>query len=594
MEIAVRRVVFLIGIYLFISLKISAQIQLFPNTSNHLISESQIYINEDGVRYSDVLNIKFNKPIIKFAPNQKEIEIDDILSPQIKKYLKIIKNRFGNFYLLKLYPSAKWGDTLTVNKRSGKNIHIPDWSQVLKIKFKKAVPIDSIIYRLRKFNEVQYAEEPFSATLTTKPNDEFYLDKYNWAFQVIESEKAWDITKGDSTITIGILDKFGISKSCDLHEDLINKVDGHFNKFGDHGICVAGIAGAETNNKIGIASLGWNLRLRFYDITYGVSEILRAIDDGVDVLNFSWVRRVDLEQTREAIKTALAKGIVCVGAAGNDDYKIPDTLYPAAYNFGELGQVIAVSATKMHEEELFYDGLNFSPGNNPLIDPTSSFIDVAAPGWNIPMLCDSDMMGCNMGCGTSLATPFVSALAGLILSVDRTLTPVDVYEIITKTTDKIGQYEYDENGWNRYLGFGRINAYRALKSIKEPTTVHTTNAAIENNFLLEQNYPNPFNASTTIKYSIPSSTVILSRAKNLKDFSSQTSTNNGAPQKDNSYVTLKVYDILGQEVVSLVNHYQKPGNYKVEFNATNLSSGIYYYKLTNNNFTEAKKMILLK
>jgi len=91
-------------------------------------------------------------------------------------------------------------------------------------------------------------------------------------------------------------------------------------------------------------------------------------------------------------------------------------------------------------------------------------------------------------------------------------------------------------------------------------------------FSLSQNFPNPFNPSTVIKYSIPQNTEY-----------------NSAPQ-----TTLKIYDILGREVATLVNNQQKSGNYEVNFNAKDLSSGIYYYRLKSGSFSESKKMILLK
>jgi hypothetical protein len=97
---------------------------------------------------------------------------------------------------------------------------------------------------------------------------------------------------------------------------------------------------------------------------------------------------------------------------------------------------------------------------------------------------------------------------------------------------------------------------------------------IPSEFKLEQNYPNPFNPSTKIKYNIPS--VIAS----------------GTTQSQ--FVSLKVYDVLGNEVATLVNEEKPAGSYEVEFNAANLSSGIYFYKLQTGAFVETKKMILLK
>ena len=101
---------------------------------------------------------------------------------------------------------------------------------------------------------------------------------------------------------------------------------------------------------------------------------------------------------------------------------------------------------------------------------------------------------------------------------------------------------------------------------------------IPSRYNLSQNYPNPFNPSTTIKYSIP--------VRNENFHSLQT-------------VTLKVYDVLGREVTTLINKQLTPGNYEVQFDASELKSGIYFYRLVVNssnkcNYTKTRKMILLK
>ncbi|MBK7229586.1 MAG: T9SS type A sorting domain-containing protein [Ignavibacteriales bacterium] len=86
------------------------------------------------------------------------------------------------------------------------------------------------------------------------------------------------------------------------------------------------------------------------------------------------------------------------------------------------------------------------------------------------------------------------------------------------------------------------------------------------NFLLNQNYPNPFNPSTIISYSIP----------------------------QNSFVTLKVYDVLGNEVSTLVNETKSAGRYDVRFDASGLSNGVYFYTIKADNFNSTKKMIFMK
>jgi hypothetical protein len=85
-------------------------------------------------------------------------------------------------------------------------------------------------------------------------------------------------------------------------------------------------------------------------------------------------------------------------------------------------------------------------------------------------------------------------------------------------------------------------------------------------YALEQNYPNPFNPSTTIKYQIP----------------------------NNGLVTMKIYDITGQEVKTLVNESQTKGRYEINFDAGNLSTGVYFYRLTSGSFTKSMKMLLIK
>jgi photosystem II stability/assembly factor-like uncharacterized protein len=102
------------------------------------------------------------------------------------------------------------------------------------------------------------------------------------------------------------------------------------------------------------------------------------------------------------------------------------------------------------------------------------------------------------------------------------------------------------------------------------TNVESTNE-LPNGFSLKQNFPNPFNPRTKIKYSIPS-----------------VGTRRGV------FVQLKVYDMLGREIITLVNEEKPSGNYEVNFNASNLPSGIYFYRLQAGSFVETKKMTLLK
>ena len=106
-----------------------------------------------------------------------------------------------------------------------------------------------------------------------------------------------------------------------------------------------------------------------------------------------------------------------------------------------------------------------------------------------------------------------------------------------------------------------------------PTLIEPMNQSVTE-FNLEQNYPNPFNPTTKIKFTIQSV---------IRDETNQS-----------QFVNLKVYDILGNEIATLVNEQKPAGTYEVDFNAIGLTSGIYFYKLMTGNFSQTKKMILLK
>ena len=124
---------------------------------------------------------------------------------------------------------------------------------------------------------------------------------------------------------------------------------------------------------------------------------------------------------------------------------------------------------------------------------------------------------------------------------------------MSKIRDNKSQISFSKNSNGRIRLFGKISD-------------SFTPNQIPKEFALEQNYPNPFNPTTTIKYSL------------AKD----------------EFVTLEVYDILGARVAQIVNQQQKAGNYTVEFNASKLSSGVYFYKINTRDFSNTRKMLLIK
>ena len=120
----------------------------------------------------------------------------------------------------------------------------------------------------------------------------------------------------------------------------------------------------------------------------------------------------------------------------------------------------------------------------------------------------------------------------------------------------------NENG---NVFFGTSMGY-ILGSVTPTGIRNDHGTAMPNKFSMKQNYPNPFNPVTSIEYSIP----------------------------NDQLVQLNVYNLLGKEVITLVNNYQVAGNYKVEFNAATLTSGIYFYRLKAGNFIQTRKLILMK
>jgi hypothetical protein len=120
------------------------------------------------------------------------------------------------------------------------------------------------------------------------------------------------------------------------------------------------------------------------------------------------------------------------------------------------------------------------------------------------------------------------------------------------------------SGTNLFVGTGGGVFRRSLSDMI--TSIESFSTGMPGHFNLEQNYPNPFNPTTTIKYSLPQQT----------------------------FVSLSIYDLLGREIVILVNEEKDAGTHSIKFNGSNLSSGIYLYRIQSGSFWETKKLILIK
>ncbi len=170
------------------------------------------------------------------------------------------------------------------------------------------------------------------------------------------------------------------------------------------------------------------------------------------------------------------------------------------------------------------------------------------------------------------ATATIYGYKNGVLANSVVQTPLN---LATGTGFKVGAYSTSA-GLN-----GKMDEFRVYKRALSATQVAASwnmdiacglvtgmskNIPLPETYMLCQNYPNPFNPTTKIGFALPRS----------------------------GFVTLKVYDILGKEVATLINEYKTAGNYIYEFNASNLSTGIYFYTLNVNGFTDTKKMLLIK
>jgi hypothetical protein len=133
------------------------------------------------------------------------------------------------------------------------------------------------------------------------------------------------------------------------------------------------------------------------------------------------------------------------------------------------------------------------------------------------------------------------------------------WTVIDYSRNYVISFPSERVGWGAYAGPDTVYKY-----VGPPLSVEDR-SPVPASYLLAQNYPNPFNPTTTIKYELPQSSV----------------------------VNLSVYDLLGREVSVLVNERREAGIHEVQFDASGLSSGIYLYRLTAGDFTQARRLLLL-
>ena len=352
--------------------------------------------------------------------------------------------------IVKLKPSAK---AYSLKKYSKKEKTIDTKGFMKTLSVPKQLSALEFARKLEEDSHIEYAELDKRFKLMARPKDPYYTKQ--WFHKKIQSETAWNKTKGSKNIIVAVIDN-GIDLS---QPDLKGKIYApydivHFNDtyipIGDHGTHVSGIIAGAMNNQAGGTGVAPNTRImpiNVFDGEYSYySDVIYAVYYAVqmkaDIINLSLGSYGYSESVNEVIQDAHKAGLVIVAAAGNENTNWSS--YPASYK-----NVISVSATTQKDRISGYSNY----GKN---------IDLAAPGDEILSTFPYKSFGYMSG--TSMAAPIVSGVAALVWGNKPSLTNIQVEQRLFSTADDLGKKGRDD-----LYGYGRINANQAVHFIAMPT-----------------------------------------------------------------------------------------------------------------------------
>lgn len=349
--------------------------------------------------------------------------------------------------------------------------------RTFRLDFVTPSDVEEIIAALQQNPNLEYVECVPYSQIEYVPNDTLYNlpifgSNYRWHLDRIQAEQAWNITKGSPDIKVAIVDNAIWANHPDLQDKVVLQRDVIYNTNNSnpqptagsdfdwsHGTHTTGLVAAESDNGIGIASIGYNTSIIAVkasannnpsSISGGYSGVQWAANNGADVISMSWGGGGYSATAQNIMNTTYNMGIILVAAAGNDNVSTPH--YPSAYS-----HVISVASTNAND--IKSDFSNYG-----------TTIDICAPGGvGIPgpqgLLSTTYSTGTygnyDLMAGTSMACPMVSGLCGLILSVNPLLDPDEVEAILKSTADSI---EYLNPNYINKLGAGRINAFKAVSN----------------------------------------------------------------------------------------------------------------------------------
>jgi serine protease len=372
-------------------------------------------------------------------------------------------------------------------------------SRILVVRFNKDSDPRAVSAAFARSPFVQYCEPLLVRKVALAVNDP--LVGQQWHIAKIEAPKAWDIEEGDSNVVVAVVDN-GVNYT---HPDLAANIwynkgemgfdskgrdkrtngvdddgDGYIDDFqgwdfagastgapqdndpsgGNHGIHVAGIIGAVTNNNIGVAGIAHHCRIMVvktaYDndpgsLPFGFQGIAFAGDHGAKIINCSWGGSTSSSTEQEVINYVTKKGSLVVCAAGNNVSDEP--FFPSWYD-----HVMSVAGSNGSDiGDGFYS--NYGPR-----------IDVIAPGTNIMSTYNGDSYVEETG--TSMASPCAAGVAALVASHFPTYTPEQVAARVRITGDDIDSNMY--YSYQKKFGRTRVNAYHAVNDADVKSVVVDT------------------------------------------------------------------------------------------------------------------------
>lgn len=453
-----------------------AQIQFLISRINDL---SDVKMATPVLRWNHVRQAISSKFIVRYAPGTSQSQMDALNQ---QKGAQIIRKTAEDTYLLEVNKSSGLNGLTAANTYVGESIVVwaqPDFTYLDNDLLNTTVndPLHPSQWAHVNTGQTDATGTTPSSVVGTPDAD-------------MDVDQAWDLVGGgDHNVIVAVIDAGVDTSHADLKANILYYFAADFSGDNDgpdapgneaHGTNCAGIIAAVGDNGVGVAGIAYNVQIMPVQIfnsagSAGSADIGGAIDfawqNGADVLSNSWGGGSADQAINDAIHRAVTqgrggKGSVVLFSSGNDSNG--NVNYPAY-----LTDVVAVGASNMFDEKK-------NAGSNDLQrwwgGNYGADLDVVAP--TIVYTTDiSGSRGYNTSSGsagdyndsfngTSAACPNAAGVAALITSADLTLTGSQIRNILQNTADKVDLYSFDATGWNRHVGFGRVNAYQAVLAAK--------------------------------------------------------------------------------------------------------------------------------